>query len=316
MKINNKSAICPIIFIFDNKHSKLINILRKGAYEISIEQPNDIEMMNLLKKICCLEGIRIKNESVAKKIIYFSQNDFRRLCTILYDIVKDVNGESLTNEHIEKYKTMMMEKNVSIDLFKATKKLLTHFTSIDECYKLYDIEKVNIPLMIHQNYPTIIDPQNNNMNKYKLLKNLTKSLSYGDVIDNYIYGEQRWDITNVHGFYSCCYPSYLLNEQKLYEYPKFFVDMGRTSNKRLNKKHILNASKTFNSTNSFDYVYINKIFVHLISKNIMDDLVKIMKIYKLSIDKIDDILKIDKNTKHKIILTAKQKKILQKSITV
>ena len=92
--------------------------------------------------------------------------------------------------------------------------------------------------------------------------------------------------------------------------------MGRTSNKRLNKKHILNASKTFNSTNSFDYVYINKIFVHLISKNIMDDLVKIMKIYKLSIDKIDDILKIDKNTKHKIILTAKQKKILQKSITV
>jgi DNA polymerase III delta prime subunit len=310
-KINNKLSICPIIFVFDSKHSKLINTLRKVTDEIRINPPTESEMMDLLKKICYNEKIGIKNENVAKNIISFSQNDFRRLCTTLYDISRDVGHTSLTQEHIEKYKELMMEKNVSFDLFKTTRLLLTKFNSINDCFKLFEIEKVYVPLMLHQNYPLVINPNSTNKN-YKTLVDLTKSLSYGDVIDNYVYGEQRWDITNVYGFYSCCYPSFILKKQELHGFPSFFVDMGRTSNKRLNKKHIINASRIFNSTNSFDYVYINKIFFHLITKNKMDELINIMKVYGLTISKIDDILKIDKNTPHKNIFTSRQKKILQK----
>ena len=313
MKINNKFAICPVIFVFNNKHSKLINTIRKGAHEIRIEIPSHDEMMILLKSICCSEKIRISNVSVANKIIEFSQNDFRRLCSTLHDLVCDVGDKPLSMDAIEKYKSSMMEKDMSIDLFKATSSLLTNFKTIDDCFRTYEIEKVNVPLMIHQNYLLTID---GGQNDYSYLTKLTQSLSDGDVIDNYVYGEQRWDITNVHGFYSCCLPSFILQHKKLCSYPKFFVDMGRTSNKKLNKKHIINASKTFNSIDPFDYVYINKIFVDLITKNMMQELVNIMKTYKLTIDKVDDILKIDKNIQHKIILTTKQKKNIMKLLNL
>lgn len=312
MKLNNVLAICPIIFVFDTKHNKLINTLRKGSYEVRIESPSETDMMELLKRICYSEKIRIKNELTAKRIIDFSQNDFRRLCTTLNDITSDVGNVSLTIDIVNNYENTMLEKDMSVDLFKSTRTLLTHYKTIDDCSRIYEVEKVNIPLMIHQNYLLTLDPDKKKSVSPKILKQLTNALSLGDIIDNYIYGEQRWDITNVHGFYSCCMPSYLLKEQKLYGSPKFFVDMGRTSNKKLNKKHIINAAKIFNSTDPIDYVYMNKLFISLLSSGKFDALTQIMKAYNLTIDNVENVLKIDKNTQHKIALTTKQRKMLQK----
>ena len=31
-------------------------------------------------------------------------------------------------------------------------------------------------------------------------------------MENYIYGEQNWDLLELHGIISCCIPSYLINK--------------------------------------------------------------------------------------------------------
>lgn len=311
MKLNNEIGMCPIIFIFDTKHNRLINTLRKGSHEVIISEPSNEDMMELLKRICFKEKLRIKNKEVAQKIIDFSQHDFRRLCMTLNDIVNDVGNNVITLEIVNNYAELMLEKDVSTDLFRSTYSLLSTYNNIDECQRLYEVEKVNIPLMVHQNY--LLATNCNNEKSFDGIMKITNALSYGDVIDNYIYGEQRWDITNVHGFYSCCMPSYLLkhNNHNVNFRPKFPVDMNKTSIKKLNKKHITNASRTFNSVDPIDYVYMGKIINALIKDDAQDKIIEIMKTYKLSLEKVESILKIDKHSQYKLSLTNKQKKILK-----
>lgn len=45
--------------------------------------------------------------------------------------------------------------------------------------------------------------------------------------------------------------------------------------------------------------------------NNIEELIKLMKGYKLSLDRVETILKIDKNNQYKITLTTKQKKLLK-----
>lgn len=308
MKLNNNEGLCPIIFVFDVRHNKIVNTLKKGTYNVRIAEPTEEDMMNLLKKICYYEKIKIQNENVAKKIIAFSQNDFRKLCVTLYDLRNDMPNKMINQIDIEKYKEVVFNKDIPMDLFRSTNSLLTHYQSVDECMRSYEIEKVNLPLMIHQNYLSTLDDEKSD---FSYLRNVTKSLSKGDVIDNYIYGEQRWDIANVHGLYSCCFPSYFLKNKKLHKKISYFVDMNRASVGKLNKKHIINAARTFDSVDPFDYIYINKLITSLILANNMEELSKIMKYYKLTLEDIEAILKIDKNNQSKITLTSKQKKILK-----
>lgn len=93
MKLNNKFAVCPIIFISDTKHTKLISNIRKGTYEVSISEPTDEDIMELLMKICYYEKIRLRNRDVAKEIINYTQHDFRRLCIVLQDLVNESKRE-------------------------------------------------------------------------------------------------------------------------------------------------------------------------------------------------------------------------------
>lgn len=309
MKLNNDFGICPIIFIFDVKHSKLINTLRKGTCEIKIRTPTDDDMIKMMSIVCCGEKIILENKNVIDEIVKFSQNDLRKLCISLYDIVTSVQLNRVNKSHsvekhltckmIETYKLNTFEKEITPDLFSSTIKLLTNYVNINECLKIYEVEKVNIPLMVHQNYLHSVNHRNR-----KNIETITKSLSLSDVVDNYIYGEQRWDITNVHGFLACCIPSYLAHNKTTYvRQLKFPDDMGKTSNKKLNRKHILNAYKIFCSVDPFDYIYMGMIFTNYVNTNNKDKIKAIMRKYKLTPSDVETIIKIDKTNMTKVSFT-------------
>lgn len=322
MKINNLHNICPIIFIFDNKHNKLINSLKKGSSEIKIRTPTNDDMMVLLKKIMTCEKIKIQSKNlnnIIDTIIKHSQNDFRRLCNIMRDLMNDMNDTNknkrlITDEMINKYQKLFVGKDIIPDIYQSTKKILSTYESIDNCLKLYELEKVNIPLMIHKNYIVTTNTYTyadiNNMDD---INKISYSLSMGDVVDNYIYGEQKWDITNVHGFYSCATIGYYMNKNKyqLKQRPEYFVDMNRTSIKRNNRKNIITASQQIDTLDPMDYIYINKIIMKYVLDDDMNGLIDLMKKYKLTLEKLENIIKIDKSNRSKISLNAKQKKMLK-----
>jgi replication factor C subunit 1 len=313
-KLNDQNWYCPIIFISNNQHNKLLSDLKKASIEIKMWPPFDSEMEKILKKIIKNEKIKIRHKSVVNKIIRHSQYDIRRLIYTLQDIKNAYNSELILPDIIDDYCSMSSKKDVDIDLYKATSQMIYDYNTVDDCLRLFETEKVLLPLMIQQNYANcIIANQKSDKKRHTVVKKIAELLSHGDVIENYIYGDQNWDMEEIHGFYTCAATSYYLSEgmSKTKEYVKpkliFATDLNKTSIKRINKKNIINTDKCFDSMNIEDYIYINKLVRHFIRENNIPECVKLMKNYGIKLENIESLLKIDKIDNIKQILSSKQK---------
>ena len=180
----------------------------------------------------------------------------------------------------------------------------------------YESEKVLLPLMIHQNYLNVLnhkynDPEDTNK-KYEQAQEISELLSNGDVIENYIYGEQIWDLNDVHGYYSCIAPSYLLSYENINDKINisFPTDLNKASIAKINKKNIINADKNFKNKNIQDYIYINLIIRNLLEENRINECASILNKYNIKLANIEILLKVDKIKSSKMNLSSKQKKAL------
>ncbi len=311
-RLNDQNWYCPVIFISNNQHNKFVSDIKKASLEIKMWPPFDSEIEKILLKISKAEGLQIKHKSVANKIIRHSQYDIRRLIYTLEDIKNAYGNNVILPETIEEYCSMSSKKDVDIDLYKATNELIYEYKTIDDCLRLFETEKVLLPLMIQQNYTaTILANNKQEKRRQKVITKISDLLSTGDVIENYIYGDQNWEMEDIHGFYTCAATSYYLSENlgTTPIKPKlvFATDLNKTSIKRINKKNIINADKCFNNMNIDDYVYLSKLVKHFISKNKIEECVKLLKNYNIKLEHIESLLKIDKIENSKNCLTAKQK---------
>lgn len=309
IEINNKLNQMPLIFIFNNTHNKLLGDIKKYGKEIHIEEPSEFHLKQLLTRICYMEKLKFDTKETAIEIIHLAQNDMRRMCIIMNDMKNECSDHKIRCNNVEKYKQSLCMKECEVDLFRSTSKLLHEYTNISNCLKAYDNDKVTLPSMINQNYMKNLTSTKDDIDK---IMNISESLSFGDIIEGYIYSEQCWDLTKVHGFYSCVYPSYWINKchQNGNTYPSFINDLNRTSVKNNTKKTITNLANKFETKDITDYLYMKKIIKHVIDTDNQEYLNKIAE-NKISIDILEDIIKIDKMEKNSLKLTSKQRKILK-----
>lgn len=320
LKNNDDNWLYPTIFISNNQHNKLLSDIKKNSYEIRMWPPYQSELLSLLKRIISNENISIagvsnSNYKVAYNIIDHAQKDYRRLILTLNDLKYAYENKTITLAMVNEYCKLSNKKDEDFDLFRATNFLLQKYNGIEDCIRYYETEKVLLPLMVHQNYIDMINlkTHNNEDLKFKLAEDISYMLSEGDVIENYIYGEQNWDINEVHGYFTCAVPSYLLctnlpedDTIKLV----FPADLNKASIGKINKKNIINAGKCFKNKNIHDYIYINLIIRNLIAESRIDDCVKLLEGYDVKLVNIESLLKVDKIKSSKTNLTSKQKKEL------
>lgn len=311
----------PIIFISNNQHNKFINEIKKKSQEIKMWQPFPETMKILLNKIKEKENIKFQSHFIIDKIIDHSQRDFRRLISILQDIKYIYEDQIITAKIIDEYCNLSKKKDIDYDLFKASSSIIHQYSSIDEILRYHETDKVNLPLMMQENYIKGINEYcDSDEKKYELAKNITTSLSKGDVIENYIYGNQNWSIHEAHGFYACVYPSYLMEQNLENNINRDFdlsfpSDLNRTSIKKINKKNILKVNEFLKNMNIKDYVYINQLVRKLIEDDRISECTKLFKGYNFTLDNIDKLLKVDKIKSTKINLTSKQKKEITKNFS-
>lgn len=244
IKDNNFKRWMPIIIITNNQHNKQLNETKKYSNEVKIYPPYESDIINMVRNICTKEKINMNIERI-RKFVEYCQNDMRKILIQLDELKINYGSDIISAEKLENFMSIMKEKDLDFDLFKATNKILTNYKDIDTCLELYEMEKVLMPLMIHENYHKFI--------KDSEYSKIMENLSLGDILENYIYGEQNWDLLELHGIVSCCVPSYLIN---LYSNGKkncnlvFAADLNRTSVKKMNTKNI---KKTNNSLNKNCY---------------------------------------------------------------
>jgi hypothetical protein len=319
-KENNKLKSFPLIFISNNQHSKLLNDLKKGCHEIIFTNPSNIELKYLINKISVNENITFESDILIDKLIKFAQNDIRRLINLLQEL--SYHNYKITEININEFIEKSREKNIDVGLFDSTEKILNNYLDYETIIKLYESEKVLLPLMIHENYLKKI------LNKSKdtwqnIIYNIVKvsdSISRGDNIETSIYTDQNWYLQNIHGFYTCLNTSYWINKNNTHtriknDEIKFSSDLNKTSLKNINRKNIVNLSKIINNKSNQEILMLNKICNHLIDQNNEIELIKILNGYgkEISIKELELCLKIDKTTEFNV-LASKDKKRITKQI--
>lgn len=311
----------PIIFISSLKHSKMMTNMKKYSFLVCIKQPTNQDLGIFMKRILKTENLKLsKNnfENTIKLLLNYSQNDYRRLLNILYDLYKSFENKPLCENDVIEYFNYSKKKDTNIEIYKYGMELMTNYQNISECSRLYNGEKVIIPLMIHQNYLNIIKKsKENNIYNIDLICEISESFSFGDIVENYIYSEQNWDMQNVHCHYSCVNPSFKLsNLKKNTDYMKldFPSDLNRTSIKKINKKNVMKGNIYLTNMNINDFMYSNYLSKKLIEDKEIEKCTNLYKSYGANSEIIISILKIDKINIDKNQQKQSIKKILNKFI--
>ena len=314
-KYNNKLKAFPLIFISNNQHSKLLNDLKKNCDEIVFEVPFKDEIKQIISNILINENIKFENTKIIDKIIDLSQNDVRRLINLLQELSLNYNN-FITEQNIEEFINKTREKDIDIGLFNSTVQLINNYLPYDNIIKLYETEKVLLPLMIYENYLKKMNSENNINN----IRNISNSISIGDNIETSIYTDQNWYLQNIHGFFTCINTSYWINKNNLknqinIDDIKFSSDLNKTSLKNINRKNINNLSKIINNKSNQEILMLNKICNHLIENNKEQELIDILQSYNknITIKEIELCLKIDKTSEFNT-LGSKDKKRISKQI--
>jgi len=314
-KDNEKNKYFPIIFICNLQHNKLVSDIKKTCSEFKFYNPTKDNLMFLAKKIITKENMTIVDDEVIDKIIAFCQFDIRRLIQILHDVYLSFGTAEITAENIKDFIHSSKKMDINEALFDATRRILDSYTNIQNCMILYEMEKVLLPLTIHENYyKSLMLKYNTNDKILDSMKHISDSISQGDVIETNIYTDQNWYLQNIHGFFTCVKTSFYMNKyptNKRGDYRvNFSSDLNKSSLKNINRKNIINLQNAFPKKSINDVLYINKILHHLIKINDMKKVAEIIKTYNLTIKDIEVAIKIDKTDENKINISPKNKKIL------
>lgn len=304
-KKNNKIKSFPLIFICNKNHSKLLYNLKKECKEIIFNYPSDEELSNFILDIYNYENIMLEKENkneIIKKIIDYSQHDIRKLINILQELTYHTSdNNTLKLNNINNYFLYTSKKNIDIGLFESTHFILNKYNNFNIVNKLYQTEKVLLPLMIHENYIKKVLKNQTNTVKQSIdyLYKISESISQSDNIETSIYTDQNWYLQTMHGFYSCVNTSYWINKsnptQSIFSDIRFSTDLNKTSLKNINRKNINNLSKIISSKNLDDILILNKICNYVENnKNNKYDLYTLFKNYDINIKDIILCLKIDK----------------------
>jgi len=268
IKDNNFNRWMPIIIITNNQHNKKLNETKKYSNEIKMYPPYQNEIVKWIYDICKNEKINI-DYNIIPTFIEYCQTDLRKILIQLDELKINFPYNKLINDVVlDEFTEIMKKKDQNYDLYKATDKMLSEYIDIDNCLELFETQKVLMPLMIHENYHEYIKED-----KYFKILDI---LSRGDVLENYIHGEQNWDLLEIHGYISCAIPSYYINKYKNNKKNKnliFAIDLNRTSVKKMNFKNINKTNERLNKNNKNirnksieEFIYM----IEIMNKNITE----------------------------------------------
>ena len=303
IKDNNFNRWMPIIIITNNKHNKQLNEVKKISNDGKIYIPYDYEIEKWLKTIIEKENINLEH-GLLRKFIEYCQKDMRKILILLDELKMHYKDTMIYDEMLNNFEEIMKKKDQDFDLFKSTELLLTNYINVENSLELYETQKTLIPLMIHENYYKFVKKEN----YFDVLDNI----SNGDIMDNYIFGEQQWDLAEIYGLFSCTIPSYYVNKYSngkkiVYRNEIMFAsDLNRTSVTKMNTKNINKTNENIlknsivDETIETDDIAKSDVKKNTIHNKTIDEFIYMSEIYDGYIEekqkktKPDNIMKINK----------------------
>ena len=314
----------PIIIIIDSEHKKLITNLEKKAITIRFNKPGNDEVKKILNMILIKNNISDKidprtkgkiSNTLNNKICELSNNNLNKVFVLVNNLINnycDIINDSkvITKNNFIEFLKDTVENNNKNNIYVSNYKLLTKYESIEQAMELYNNDNIDNPLIMEESYTQKIIAYENANGTIEPIKDivvrLTKSFTYSNLIDTYIYNSQQWtNLKRIYGYFSCVLPSYLLSKIEIDYSPnvKFLSDMNKTSIQKINTKQIFNVYENFDIINIDYYIYIGNYIKSIISqcsdskkdnKLLIKKFNEFVKYYKINQSTIERLLKINK----------------------
>lgn len=331
--MKEKNAINnPIIATSLDINDKKLSDFKKLSEIIYLKNPTTYELEKFIENNLKINGITIDTDAkiiLAKKC----NGDINKLIQLLDDLYSrthNLEERNINLEMIEKMNNIYDDKIIDHQLNDIINKILYQKISINKSIQLFQNDCLIIPLMIHQN---IVKRINNtklkNNKKWGALCNVLQCLSINDQIQSNLFESNDWD--NLLDI-TCFYGSTLINyecsklDKKNNNPENYFIDysvlLNKTSHMYINKKTLSETPNLFNNYyfDKENIFYIIECINKLLYGN-TNDIMKLtlfMKKYNISINQIEDIIKLDKfnmndvDKKNKKKLTVAIKKSIEK----
>lgn len=314
----------PLIIIIDSEHKKLISNLEKKAITIRFNKPGNDEVKKILNMILIKNNISDKidprtkgkiSNTLNNKICELSNNNLNKVFVLVNNLINnycDIVNDSkvITKNNFIEFLKDTVENNNKNNIYVSNYKLLTKYESIEQAMELYNNDNIDNPLIMEESYTQKIIAYENANGTIEPIKDivvrLTKSFTYSNLIDTYIYNSQQWtNLKRIYGYFSCVLPSYLLSKIEIDYSPnvKFLSDMNKTSIQKINTKQIFNVYENFDIINIDYYIYIGNYIKSIISqcsdgkkdnKLLIKKFNEFVKYYKINQSTIERLLKINK----------------------
>lgn len=314
----------PMIIIIDSEHKKLISNLEKKAITIRFNKPGNDEIKKILNMILIKNNISDKidprtkgkiSNTLNNKICELSNNNLNKVFVLVNNLINnycDIVNDSkvITKNNFIEFLKDTVENNNKNNIYVSNYKLLTKYESIEQAMELYNNDNIDNPLIMEESYTQKIIAYENANGTIEPIKDivvrLTKSFTYSNLIDTYIYNSQQWtNLKRIYGYFSCVLPSYLLSKIEIDYSPnvKFLSDMNKTSIQKINTKQIFNVYENFDIINIDYYIYIGNYIKSIISqcsdgkkdnKLLIKKFNEFVKYYKINQSTIERLLKINK----------------------
>ena len=341
----------PIICTSNDINDKKINELKKYSEVINLNKPNEEEINLIIDDLYNIHN-QLIDTGVKIEIYNHTQGDIRRLIILLEDLHYFSKNNRITMKIFEDYKTIYKEKEEDIQLIESTKNLLTRKMDILDAQAYFDVDCLLTPLMMYHNSINFIKNSDDTLNvKLSSYKNVLDSLCMHDTIQTNIFEVQDWDeLYDIASIYGAAIPNYYctaLKNKKKEVSVEFTSLLNKISQMYVNKKLLNSANSSIGRIHydNDEIIYLTEIISVYFdnyksdSNNIGEDsdsdddgeecekiinvsfnkpllnnseLITFMNKYGISIEGLENILKIEKlnriNEKRKKKFTLKIKK--------
>ncbi len=302
IKKNPNKIKVPIILVGSGKCIKTIKDLSDICKVVKYEKEEEKEIEEIVNIMLDNENIKVEKE--IKDYIISKCDNYNKIKMII-DFIKNYkpkNNTKIKYSSVKKILGLLINNiDYNTELYENVKEILTNPIKVEEIFNFYYLEKILLPLLIHENYKSYVKK---NIKKQKDLKKcirlIADNLMKGDIINEFIFQNHVWNIQDLYAIMNCQYTSYIMNKKFATKKKKTLLKLNYTKILTKNSILFLNFKQYKTILHKINYTHdFDRTIIEFLNKNLLIYLINNTyygneHLEKLAFDKKKDLLKIIK----------------------
>ena len=192
----------PIILISDHRTKSKDIVKHCTIFELT--KPTIFNVFPYAKNICKNENIHI-GDTELQYLLHKIDIDFRQIIFALSYLKEYFRNKIIDMDKIQDVMQYIFKKDIDYTIMSASSKLINSNVSISDVNYYFDIDQSVIPLIVHENSPTVY----NHINDEDIFENVElyyNNIISADIFSTYAHNYIAWDINEYYGLLSCYLP--------------------------------------------------------------------------------------------------------------